>query len=85
MCIRDSILIIDVPAGVDDIALQITGIRDDGVAVTRTISVQASSGLIREDGARRTGGPTFTSALNDVVSDEDAELAIVQQLFVSGG
>ena len=53
--------------------------------MTRAVSVQVSSGLIREGGAKRTGGPTFSSALNDIVSDEDIELAAVQQLFVSGG
>jgi len=81
----DGTMMIDAPAGVENISLQITGIRDDGVAVTRAVSVQVSSGLIREGGAKRTGGPTFSSALNDIVSDEDIELAAVQQLFVSGG
>ena len=81
----DGAMLIEPPVDVEWVWVQITGVRADGVAVKRTVGIEAATGNIVQSGSIRSSGPTFTSALNEVVTDDNSQLAAVEQLFVSGG
>ena len=66
----DGLLMIDRPANVEVVTLRITGLRENGGFVTRTVEIDTPTGEIREaSGQTGAFGLSFTSALQEAALD----------------